>query len=153
MKKAVQHLQTIGRNDEYGTPHDLFDKACKDYDIYPEVDICASKENHVLKLYFPKDFDCFKYRIEVDFFMNPPISEIAKFMKFAREQHEKYNVNVMILAYAKVDTRWWHDYVEGRSEIHNIKGRIRFNCKHGYPKDNVAPYPSSWIIWRKRNVF
>ena len=81
--------------------------------------------------------------------MNPPYSEIGKFMRFAREQHEKHNVDVLILAYAKVDTKWWHDYVEGRSEIHNIKGRIRFNCKHGYPKDNVAPYPSCWIIWRK----
>jgi len=149
MKKAVQHLQIIGRNDEYGTPQELFDQACKDYDIHPEVDICGTKKNHVLKNYVTKEVSCFSGSIYCDFFMNPPYSEIAEFMKFAREQHEKYNVNVLILAYAKVDTHWWHDYVEGRSEIHNIKGRIRFNCKHGYPKDNVAPYPRCWIIWRK----
>ncbi len=151
MSRSTQHLQVIHRNDEYGTPKQYFGKACIEYKISPQIDICASKVNHVLPNYITKEQNCLKLDIKEDFFMNPPYSEVDEFMKFAYDQHIKNNVNVLILIYAKVDTRWWHQYVEGRAEVHNIRGRIKFNCKHGYQKDNCAPYPNCWVIFRKHN--
>lgn len=150
--KAVQHLQIIRRNDEYGTPVGLFRDACQRYQIWPEIDACASHENHMAAEYYTKDMDMFTRSLNRDFFMNPPYSQISEFLKYARQRYEENNVNALLLVYAKVDTEWWHTYIEGKSEVHNIKGRIRFNCKHGYPKDNVAPYPNCWVIWRKRHL-
>ena len=149
MKKSVQHLQIIHRNDEYGTPQELFNEACEKFNIHPKLDICASKINHVLPAYLTKNDNCFDYKITCDFFMNPEYSNVKESMKFAYEQHVKNNVSGLVLIYAKVDTKWWHNYVEGKAEVHNIKGRIKFNCRHGYQKDNCAPYPSCWVIWRR----
>lgn len=42
--------------------------------------------------------------------MNPPYSEINLWMKKAWLQHKKYNVNALILVFAKTSTKWWHEF-------------------------------------------
>lgn len=158
---ASKHLASIKINDEYGTPKRIFEQACIDYDILPTVDLCASDENHVLPYYFTKKENCFYHNITQDFFMNPPYSEIDKFMRFAFMQHRKNNVNALILAFAKTDTKWWHRYVEDKAEVHFIQGRLHFNDEKGHIKKfynkklnrlvkGSAPYPSAWIIYRRK---
>lgn len=67
----------------------------------------------------------------------------------------------MVLVYSKTDTKWWHKYVEGKAEVHNIQGRLQFLDDTGKPKmywnqakqrltKGYAPYPSCWIIYRKQ---
>ena len=109
----------------------MFSKACIDYDINPKLDICASKTNHVTPAYLTKKDDCLTYDIKTDFFMNAPYSEQKKMMGFAFGQYLKNNVNALILAYSKTDTKWWHDFVEGIAEVHFIKGRIKFLDENG----------------------
>jgi len=58
----------------------------------------------------------------------------------------------MILAYAKTDTRWWHSFVENRAETHFVKGRIKFLDAKGYQTKLPAPYPSVWIIYRRKKL-
>lgn len=53
-------------------------------------------------------------------------SQITQWIKKAYEQHRKYNVDALILVFSKISTKWWHDYVEDKGEIHFQKGRIRF---------------------------
>ena len=62
------------------------------------------------------------------------------------------NVELMILAYAKTDTQWWHNFVENcpTCEVHFIKGRIKFLDAKGYQTKLPAPYPSVWIIYRRK---
>ena len=72
-------------------------------------------------------------------------------MKKAWEEHEKYGIEIMILCYAKTDTKWWHKYVEGRAEYHFQKGRIKFLDEQGNLTKNSSPYPSVWIIIRGKN--
>ena len=151
MKKSVQHLQNINIQDEYGTPQNLFNQACIDFNIHPTIDICASKNNHVVREYCDKELNCLTKFFNEDFFMNPPYSQVAEFMEFAYTQHKEQNVDVLILIYSKTDTKWWHKYVEGIAEVHFIKGRIKFNDHIGIPTKNSAPYPSCWIIYR-RNI-
>lgn len=157
---AARHLAAIKINDEYGTPHRIFERACSDYHVRPLIDICASEHNHVLPLYYTKKENCLYHNIDMDFFMNPPYSEIEKFMRFAFMQHKKNNVDALILTFAKTDTNFWHKYVEDKAEVHFIKGRLQFNDEHGHPKkiynkklnrlvNGSAPYPSCWIIYRK----
>lgn len=161
MTRATTHLKNIKVNDEYGTPKNLFEIACMKYGIFPLIDICASFTNHVLPNFISKESNCFKHYINEDFFMNPPYSQIYKFMSYAYEQHRKFNVNALILTFAKVDTKWWHEFVEDYAEVHFIRGRIQFNDHTGNPttffdkktqklKNGHAPYPSCWIIFRKK---
>jgi len=53
--RSVQHLHSINVQDEYGTPSELFQNICKKYNIYPQIDVCASKTNHVLPNYITKE--------------------------------------------------------------------------------------------------
>jgi phage N-6-adenine-methyltransferase len=152
----------------------LFYDGCREYDIHPVLDVAASHINHVCKRYFTKADDALTKEWNVDFFGNFPYSKVAKFIKYAYEQYKKHNVNGLILTYSKTDTKWWHKYIEGKAEIHFIKGRVKFfdengkikkycqNCKVSFSgidicprcdnelRENCAPYPSCWIIYRKK---
>jgi len=57
--KSVQHLHSISVQDEYCTPKKLFQNICKIYKIWPQIDICASKTNHVVDNYITKEQNCF----------------------------------------------------------------------------------------------
>ena len=150
--KAVQHLQSINIRDEYRTPIELFIKALFDFDILPTTDVCATDENRRCRCFFSKSDDALKEDWHEDFFMNPPYSQVYNFMKKAYHESKKNNVDALILVYAKTDTKWWHEFVEGKAEVHFIKGRIKFLDPDGIKTKNSAPYPSCWIIYRRKNV-
>jgi len=143
----VQHLQSIKVHDEWETPQELFDKACSDYQIWPKWDVCANAENTKCLNHFCKLQNAFYQEWRQDFFMNPPYSDIKRWMQKAWSQHKLYLVNGIALVYAKTDTQWWHQYVEDKAEVHFIKGRVKFLLNGQKPK-NSAPYPSCWVIWR-----
>lgn len=159
--KAVKHLQTITINDMWFTPQNLYEQGLKLAGFEPKLDVCAVYP-------FQK---CFKFYSIIengldpknkwnwDFFMNPPYSNVKEWVKKAYEQHIQNNKNGLLLTYAKTDTKWWHEYVEGKAEVHFIKGRIKFilppikdGCVWSYNKvsKNSAPYPSCWIIYRSK---
>ena len=68
-------------------------------------------------------------------------------MKKAYYQNIKHGVEGMILIYAKTDTKFWHSFIEGKAEVHFIKGRIKF-LKNGIKTKNSAPYGSCIVIYR-----
>lgn len=148
--KAVQHLQRINIQDEYGTPFEVLEKAMNDYNIHPTLDVCSNQKNAKFFKYFTKEDNSLKIPWREDFFMNPPYSNIAEFIKYAYWEHIGNNVNGLCLTYSKTDTKWWHEFVEGKAEVHFIKGRIRFMDENANPTKNFSPYPSVWIIWRKK---
>ena len=147
---AIQHLGIINIQDEYGTPMQLLNNAMDRYKIWPLIDVCTNHPNKKMPVFFTKDQDALKQNWNLDFFMNPPYSEVRRFMKYAYEQHQKWNVDALILTYSKTDTKWWHRYVEGKAEVHFIEGRIRFLNEAGHPTKHPAPYPSCWIIYRRK---
>ena len=151
--EAVKHLANIKTNDEYGTPISLFLEACGKYNCTPQVDYFASEVNHVCDEYYTKSDDAFSRSWTSNGFINPPYSRklMPKVMQKAYEEHKKNNIELMILAYSKTDTRWWWNYVENcpTCEVHFIKGRIKFLDAKGYQTKLPAPYPSVWIIYRK----
>ena len=147
--KAVKHLAIINKNDEYGTPLSLFLEACKKFHCTPKVDYFASEVNHVCDEYYTKSKSAFETGWWVNGFINAPYSMIGKVMQKAYEEHMANNIELMILAYAKTDTQWWHKYVENKAEVHFVKGRIKFLDAKGKPTKLPAPYPSVWIIYRR----
>lgn len=140
----------ISIQDEYGTPHNKLTKAMADYEIFPRLDVCSNTINKKFDSYFTIQDDALTKQWDVDFFMNPPYSKIRQFMRYGYEQHRKHNVNGLCLTYSKTDTKWWHQCVEGKAEVHFIEGRLKFNDEHGMITKHPAPYPSCWIIWRKK---
>ncbi|QMU53536.1 MAG: hypothetical protein GKS07_11010 [Nitrosopumilus sp.] len=176
--QAIKHLENIDVNDIWETQLCDLMKACFHYHVDPKIDVFASFDNAKLDHFINKEMDAFKHELLKDAFANPPYSIIKKCMKFLYEQHVKHNIEIIILAYSKTDTKWWHDFVEGKAEVHFIKGRLKFQlegiiprickeCKQHFIEEinycpncslfepvrlsqNCAPYPSCWIIYRKR---
>lgn len=153
VQKSVEHLAIITKQDEYETPPAKFRYWCQEYNVKLLLDVCGTKKQADrlgLPFNLSKRDNALKCKWDMPFFMNPPYSQVAEWMRYAYLQALEHHVDGMILTYAKTDTKWWHDYVERnrKAEVHFIKGRIRFNY-NGKPTSNSAPYPSVVIIFRK----
>ena len=166
-QKSIEHIHNIGTYDDWETPPELFFDACAKYNVFPELDVCATEQNTKCSKWYEKGgssdskrSDAKKVSWTEDFFMNPPYSEIEWWIAKAYYEHKKHNVNAMALTFHKGSTKWWHRYIEGIAEIHNIDHRVKFlkdgkepvtiNKKTGKLQRNPAPYDSCWIIWRKK---
>ena len=68
-------------------------------------------------------------------FVNPPYSQLKRWIEKSIEQHAKGR-NVVLLIPARTDTRAFKLLFEYGSEITFITGRLRFN------EANTAPFPS-----------
>jgi site-specific DNA-methyltransferase (adenine-specific) len=148
--KTISHLQIITTQDEYGTPFETYQQGLRLAKFTPLIDTCSNIFNPKCKLFFTIREDALTKPWDKDFYMNPPYSKIKQFIRYAYEQHQTYNVNGLVLTYAKTDTKWFHKYVQGKAEIHFIEGRIKFLDYYGRPTSNNAPYPSMWVIYRKK---
>ena len=148
--KSVQHLSSINVRDEWATPKNRFDYVVENYNVTPLLDVCATFLNRKCALFHSKKDSALEKNWVHTWWMNPPYSEISTWMKYAYEQHLKHNVTGVALIYSKTDTRYWHDYVEGKAEVHFIKGRIKFLDEFGKQSKNSAPYPSCYVIWRSK---
>jgi len=74
-------------------------------------------------------------------FVNPPYSDIAKWVAYAFEQSQKGKLVVMLIP-SRTDTRWWHNYIMRAKEIRFIKGRLKFGGSK-----NSAPFPSCVVVF------
>jgi len=173
LSKATTHQTNVTKNDDWETPKKIFEYVCTKYNIHPIIDVCATIQNAKLEKYFTIQDNALDKEWDEDFFMNPPYSEINQWMQKAYEQHKKYNVNALILVFAKTSVKWWHKYVEGKAETHFQKGRIRFllngiepryckYCKKRFAEEithckicnkkigkSSPTYDNVWIIFRK----
>lgn len=74
---------------------------------------------------------------------NPPYGrEIGKWVEKA--YNESLNgVTVVMLLPARTDTKWFHEFVYGKTEIRFLRGRLKFG-----DSKNSAPFPSMVVIFR-----
>ena len=149
IRKSITHLGNISIQDEWVTPKALLCSAIIKFDILPFLDVACTEKNAQFSAYITKEDNALLHEWKTDFYANPPYSKVYDFMKKAYESHKKYNVTGLILVYAKTDTRWWHEFVEDKAEVHFIKGRVKFYL-NGQISENSAPYPSCWVIYRKK---
>src|SRR5690606_35705909 len=79
-------------------------------------------------------------------FMNPPYSQVGKWMEKAYRESQE-GATVVCLTAARTDTRWFQDWVLGKAnEIQFLPGRITFLRPEKEP--NTAPFPSCIIVYR-----
>lgn len=151
--KSVDHLSNIKVYDDWETPIDLYRLGVEQIDFTPELDVCATAESSKCSKYYKRPEGLYK-AWNVDFFMNPPYSEVDIWIKRAYEQTRKYNVNGLILVFNKSDTIWYDKYVYSQqmenwiAKLIPIKGRINF-LKNGIKSKNSSPYPSCWLVYQK----
>lgn len=135
------------KSDEWTTPKWLFELLDKEFMFI--VDAAAKDDNTLCDFWF-KDaltHDWYNYpfcegNVLADhFFLNPPYSQIAAFMKKAYEESLK-GATIICLIPARTDTKYWHDYVMKAAEIRFIKGRLKFG-----DQVNSAPFPSVVVIF------
>ena len=75
-------------------------------------------------------------------FVNPPYSEVKKWVEKAWTEAQKGKLVVMLTA-SRTDTKWFHEIVlPYAKEIRFIKGRLKFD-----DYENSAPFPSVIIVF------
>ena len=124
---------------EWATPQDFFNKL--DEEFHFDLDVCATPENAKCEKYFTKNDDGLSQQWGGVVYCNPPYGrEIGKWV----EKCSKYDGIAVMLLPARTDTRWFHDFIYGKSEIRFIKGRLKFGGSK-----NSAPFPSMVVVFNK----
>jgi hypothetical protein len=50
---------------------------------------------------------------------------------------------VVFLVHSRTDTRWWHEWVQGKAEVRFVRGRLKFNAGK-----QSSPFPNAVVIYR-----
>jgi phage N-6-adenine-methyltransferase len=122
--------------EEWPTPSAFFTKLNRRYRF--TLDPCATADNAKCALYFTKEQDGLKQDWERHrVFCNPPYGRAVG--KWARKCFEASQLGALVVLFvpARTDTRWFHDWVQGKADIEFIRGRLRFGNA-----DSCAPFPS-----------
>lgn len=106
----------------------------------------------------PDNTLCGNYLTEVDdtlsieewpgerIWLNPPYGrDVGKFVAEAREQSETYGKRVVVLIFARTDTKWWQDHAMKADVVFLIRGRLKFHKGSG--QKNAAPAPSALLVF------
>ena len=130
------------KSNSWETPQDLFDQLNREFSF--TLDAAASPENAKCpKYYTEEDNGLIKGWMPYTTFVNPPYGrEVGQWAEKAYWE-SRLGATVVMLLPARVDTRWFHDWILGKAEIRFIKGRLKFGGSK-----NSAPFPSMLVIYR-----
>lgn len=86
---------------------------------------------------------------ESDLFINPPYSNISKWVDFAIENHLKGNLtkNIVLLIPSRTDTKYFHRLMQYGCEFSFFKGRLKFGGSK-----NSAPFPSVLVFLKGKGI-
>ena len=78
--------------------------------------------------------------------LNPPYGrgQMDKWMSVARRQTD-HGATVVVLTFARTDTKWWHDHVPHATQVRFLRGRLKFR-RDGI-EEHPAPAPSVLITF------
>ena len=151
MSELKSFDENVVEEDEYETPPELYKDLCKKYDISPELDVCADALNKKCDYYFDMTMDGLYNPWRHDVWCNPPHSITEKFVRRAKFQWKKYNINIMmIIPTNTMSSIFWHECIEDIAEYHAIKGRPRF-LQNGKKAPHISRNAYVCVIWRKVN--
>lgn len=128
------------KTDMWATPQDFFDAL--DAEFHFTLDACAVKENSKCAAYYTPEQNGLDQPWTGQVWCNPPYGRnVGQWVKKAHDTASGGGFVVMLLP-ARTDTRWFHDYIYGKTEVRFIKGRLKFgSCQ------NAAPFPSMVVIF------
>jgi phage N-6-adenine-methyltransferase len=146
VKSSVNRSYYSKLTDEWETPPDLFRKLNREFHF--TLDACASRGNHKCNRYYTKEDNGRRIHwINERVYMNPPYSEVGKWMHWAYYNCLRYNALVVCLVLARTSNFWFHEYAV-KGEIRFIRGRLRFLDSDKEPSVAGCPVPSIIVVFR-----
>lgn len=131
------------KTDLWETPQTFFDELDKEFHF--TIDVCALPDNAKCATYYTPETDGLSSNWRGVVWCNPPYGrEIGKWVKRGYDASQAGATVVMLLP-ARTDTKWFHEYIYGKSEIRFIRGRLKFGGSK-----NSAPFPSMVVIYRPK---
>ena len=143
---AISQTLYSSRSEGWPTPDSFFDVL--DAEFAFTLDPCATPDNTKCGRFFTKKQnglarDWGTHRV----FCNPPYGKTMG--EWARKCFEasQQGALVVLLAHARTDTRWFHDWVYGKAdEIRFVRGRLKFGAGIW-----SAPFPSLVAVFQPRH--
>ena len=157
--------------DNWYTKEELYEYICHLVNIYPLLDICASKKSTKCINYFTKEYNSLEhdwivpsYGKVLDIWCNAPGRYIQKFINKAHEQWLKKNMNIVMLIPVNTITNKefetiWNLFLTKQVEIHPLFGiRPKFLDGRLEQFEPVEPKMGSRngyivLVFRKRNNY
>lgn len=140
---AIHESLYSSRSEEWPTPSRFFAALHAEFGF--TLDPCATRENAKCPSYFTKTENGLLQDWGTHVvFCNPPYGR--QIAAWAEKCHAaaRRGATVVLLAHARTDTRWFHDFVYGKAtEIRFVRGRLRFG-----DGSQSAPFPSLVAIYR-----
>ena len=146
MDTKTQKLMFSSKSDMWGTPTTFFEKLNRTYKF--TLDACANKENRKCEKYYTIEDDGLSksWRNEV-VFVNPPYSDVGKWVAKAYYESTNNGATVVMLIPSRTDTKYWHDYIMyAANKIYFIKGRLKFE-NGSHKVSHAAPFPSAVVVF------
>ena len=137
------------RSDEWKTPQSLVRFINKNFKI--DIDPWCSVFNVRAKQHFTKKENGLRKAWNGNVYLNPPYSEISKWMDKAYKEHNKRGYLIICLTPARTGTAWFHQYAFKANYILFISKRLKFDG--GKRKRDASPFDSCLIIFGKLNRF
>ena len=132
------------KTDLWETPQDLFNRLDAEFGF--DLDACALPQNAKCAAYYTTEQDGLSQPWDGVVWCNPPYGRnIGKWVQKAHEENRRNNNYIVMLLPARTDTRWFHDYILGKTEIRFIRGRLKFGGSK-----NSAPFPSMVVVFRPK---
>lgn len=135
--------------DEWETPQYLFNELNSEFDF--TLDVCATIKNTKCENFFSKKDDALNQSWFGRCFMNPPYSRgnIDKFVRKAYEETVLVNCELVVgVLPTRTSTKYFHEYIYGKTEIRFLKGRIKF-CVNNIQSKGSPREDTMIVIWRK----
>lgn len=128
---------------DWETPNELFLELNKEFSF--TLDAASSHENAKCERHYTEKEDGLSQNWGGEtVWCNPPYGkELPKWIKKCEEEGKKKNTTVVMLIPARTDTRAFHEYIYGKSEIRFLRGRVRF-----VGAKNSAPFPSMIVVFK-----
>jgi phage N-6-adenine-methyltransferase len=144
-RKAKQtQLKVYHRSisEEWETPQPVFDAVHVEFGF--TLDVAATPQNAKCARYFTReDNGLMQPWAQETCWMNPPYGRALGVWMEKAYTSSLAGATVVCLIPARTDTIWWHAYVQGKTEVRTIKGRLKFSgAKNG------ATFPSVLVIFR-----
>jgi site-specific DNA-methyltransferase (adenine-specific) len=122
--------------DEWPTPAYLFEVLNEHYGPF-DCDVCATAENAKCEKFFTSAQNGLLQPWERSNWMNPPYGrQIAQWVRKAHDEARHGNLTTALLP-ARIDTKWFHQYIYRKHAWWPIRGRIKFG-----EAENSAPFGS-----------
>lgn len=127
-------------SDEWTTPKWLFEKLNAEFAF--ALDAAATKKSALCARFFSKEDSALDKEWPIDgwTFCNPPYSLCGEFAEKAKKELARGARSVLLVP-ARVETRWFCNFVHGVAEVRFFKGRVRFSDK------GSAPFPSVVLVY------